>query len=151
MEAKGVWLEAGSNGNLLLDVEAAAKKCTVRLKLRVTSGTEAFVAMRAKPGAVGWQAITARFREQGGKLRVGAPALDFADSTSGENTVDVALEKPSVFKFEIDQENHVVLSGAGKTKFSKAYTASEVPQLGHAGIFVKTGQVFIYSLDVFRE
>ncbi len=151
IEAKGVWLGAGPNGNLLLDLDDSTKRCTVRLKLSASAGTDAFVAIRANPSATEWRAVTVRLHEEGGKLRVGAPCLDFVDETATLKAVELALEKPAAFKFEIDEQNRVALSGAGKIKFSRSYTASDVASSGVAGIFLKSGTVFVYSLDVFRE
>ena len=109
------------------------------------------MAIRANPGATEWRAITVRFHEEGGKLRVGAPCLDFGDETLDAKAVELALEKPAAFKFEIDEQNRVAFSGAGKIKFSRSYAGSEVAPSGVSGIFVKSGKVFVCSLDVFRE
>ena len=101
------------------------------------------MAIRANPGATEWRAITGAFHEEGGKLRVGAPCLDFGDETLDAKAVELALEKPAAFKFEIDEQNRVAFSGAGKIKFSRSYAGSEVASSGVAGIFVKSGKVFV--------
>ena len=46
MNEKGLYLESGPNGNLLLTREEGYRKCVLTLTLSVKEGTEAFLALR---------------------------------------------------------------------------------------------------------
>ena len=92
MNEKGVYLEAGPNGNLLLTREASYRKCTLTLTLSAKEGTEAFLALRARRGPRGWQAVTSRVNDEGGKIHVGHQAIDFQTLETGAARRDSARQ-----------------------------------------------------------
>ncbi len=77
MDESGVFLSAGSSGNLLLTRYEGFRDCTLRLDVSAAKGTEAFLALRAHRGPDGrWRAITSRLYDEGGRIR-GRPGRGF--------------------------------------------------------------------------
>ncbi len=95
MNEKGVRLEAGPNGNLMLTRDASYRTCSMTVTLSAKADTEAFLALRARHGPQGWQAITARVNGEAGKIRVGHQATDFQPLETGRVRKDLRPTSPS--------------------------------------------------------
>jgi serine/threonine protein kinase len=144
---KGVYLSAGPNGNLLLTKRESYKSCRLTLTVAATKGTDAFLALRVHRGEDGWRAITAHVLDERGKVRVDHPSLDFQPPENVARSQDFAPEKTFVIKFEINDANvaRVRIKETWPMDCTKP-PASEYT--GSVGLFVKSGTLIIYGMNV---
>ncbi|MGP0066813.1 MAG: hypothetical protein ACLQGP_24885, partial [Isosphaeraceae bacterium] len=145
---QGVFLSAGPGGNLLLTKRENYKRCTFKVTLAATKGTEAYLALRAHRREGEWCAITARIADEGGKIRVHHPSLDFQPPEAGTKPLEFPLEKSFVFRFEINDAN-VAQVRINQETWKRAYTSPPASDYtGAVGLFVKSGTVVIYAMNV---
>jgi serine/threonine protein kinase len=149
MNEKGLYLEAGPHGNLLLTQDATFRKCILTITLAAKEGTDAFLALRACRGPQVWQAITARVSERNGKIRVGPPATNFQTSETGAGHKEFLPGKAFGVKFDIDEKNiaRVAMKGE-RTAFARVERTPANYETGAVGIFVRSGTVMIERLDI---
>jgi hypothetical protein len=142
-------MSAGPNGNLLLTKHDDSRSGSLVLNIAATKGTEAYLALRAHRGPEGeWRAITVRLKDEGGKIRVGYPSLDFHPPQDGTKSEGFALERPISVRFEIQRDN-VARVGLRQEKWElacKGPPASEYT--GAIGLFVKSGTLLVSKMLV---
>jgi serine/threonine protein kinase len=149
MKEEGVYLEAGTNGNLLLTRNTNHRKCTLKLTLSMTKGTEAFVALRAHRGADGWEGVTAHLVELGGKIHTGRQTTDFQTQEADSERTDIELGKPFVMTFQIDEKNAASVSVKGhKTSSAVLERAADNANEGAVGVFVASGTLIVRRMLV---
>jgi hypothetical protein len=149
INGKALALSAGPNGNLLVTRRDDYVSGTLTINMTATKGTEAFLALRAHPGPDGWQAITLRVKEEGGKVRVDHPSLDFQPPKDGAKAMDFDLGRAVSLKFEIHGDDNVARVAIRQEKWElscKTRPASEYA--GSIGLFVKTGTIRVSKLNV---
>src|SRR5207237_4427560 len=94
MNRKGLVIGAGQGGNVLLTKADGYRKCTISLALAASKGTEAYLAIHAQRGPDGWEAVTSRIAEAGGKVRAGTLSTDFQDLESGKPPDGLVTGRP---------------------------------------------------------
>ncbi len=153
MNDEAVFLEAGSNGNLLLTRDASYRRCTLDVSLAARPGTDAYFALQARRGPGGnWQALTLRVYEQGGKVRVGAPATGFQTLEAGAGVKDFAPDKPFWITFRVSEKHEASVTFKGsRTAPAPLRLAPADEGAGAAGVFVKAGRLMIEKLRVQAE
>jgi len=149
MRARGVQIEAGTSGNLLLTRRGNYKKCLLKLTLAASKGTKAFLALRAHFGPHGWQAATVRIYDRGDGIRVGKQSRDFDVAESGQGAIEAAPGKPFQVTFQIDEKNVAQLKVKQRDTPSVKYDGlPRDDSVGAVGVFVQSGGVLIERLDV---
>jgi hypothetical protein len=150
MHEKGVRVEAGPSGNLLLTRRENYKKCKLKLTLAATKGTDAFLVLRAHRSPQGyWQAVTMRVYERENGIRVGNQSLDFQVEESGQGAVEAAPEKPFMVEFQINESNVARLKVRQRATSSASFGSPRASDyVGAVGLFVKAGALMIERMDV---
>jgi serine/threonine protein kinase len=150
MNEKGLYLEAGPHGNLLLTQDATYRKCVLTITLAAKEGTDAYLALRASRAPHVWQAMTARVSERNGKIRVGPPATNFQTPETGAGHKEFLPGKAFGVKFEIDEKNIARVAMKGERTASASLNGAPPAnhETGAVGIFVKSGTVMIERLDI---
>ena len=91
-------------------------KCTVSLALKASKGAEAYLAVHARRGSEGWEGITTRVVEAGGKVRAGRVATDFEDQETGLAADGLVADKPFQVVIDADEKGRVkILVGNKET------------------------------------
>jgi serine/threonine protein kinase len=149
LRGKGMQIEAGPSGNLLLTQKETYKKCMIKLTLAANKGTEAFLALRARFGQEGWQAATVRIHGREDGIYVGNQSLNFAEGKSSRRVAEAAPGKPFQVTFQINEKNVSSLMVKQRETPSVNYDDPAVADsIGSVGVFVKSGAVLIERLDV---
>ena len=142
-------VSSGPNGNLLLTRRDDYKTCSLKLTLAATEGTEAFLALRAHQGPDGrWRAITVPIIDQEGQIQARQPSLDFGLSAAGKDPHGFPPGKSFWILVEIDNANRARVS-LTKGKLTPEYDhPPRSDYMGATGVFVKSGTLIIYHMDV---
>ncbi len=87
-------------------------------------------------------------KDEGGKIQVGHPSLDFQPPESDTKPEHFAPEKSFLIRFEIHRENiaRVAIKQEKWELACKTPPASDYT--GAIGLFVKSGTLFIYAMNV---
>ena len=147
-DAKGLHLEAGSDGNFLITRDPDYKKCSITVDLSVTEGTEAYLVLRASEGPEGWRGVTSRIVDEGGKIHAGLQSVDFALPERGEGRVAFAARENVHLQFSIDAKNRAEVVVKGKVLSSVVHggPGRADDMVGAVGLFVRKGSLTIRSL-----
>jgi serine/threonine protein kinase len=149
MNEKGLHLEAGPNGNLLLTREGGYRKCVLTITLSAKEGTVAYLALHARRGPQGWRAVTARIHDEGGKIRVGHLAIDFQTAATGGARTEFSPGKLFGMRLEIDERNLARITVKGEKMSSPTPGRPQSDEdVGAVGVFVTSGTVVIERMDV---
>jgi len=149
MNEDGVSVEAGPRGNILITRDGSYKKCTLSITLAARQGTDAFLVLRARRGAQGWQAITARVYEEQGKVRAGHQSIDFQMTETGNGRKEFAPDKFFVMKFQVNDKSDARVTVMKETTSSTNHDGDPVERVdGAVGLFVKSGRIVIKTMDV---
>ena len=155
MEPKGLVVEAGSGGNFLLTRRSDYRKSAMSIQLAASAGAEAYLVLRAERGPDGWRGVTSRIVDEGGKVRAGWQAVDFAPSERGGNPggvdsrADVRPNATFAIRFSIDAKAKASTLAQLKT----VTLVHDGPRpvdgtAGAVGLFVRRGSVTVRSLRV---
>jgi hypothetical protein len=148
MSANDLSVSSGRNGNLLLTKREDYKRCTLNLTMAATKGTRAFLALRAHRGPDGWRAITLPIIDRDGKIQVCRQSLDFELTDPAQGSQGFAPGKTFLISFAIDNASrtHISLTKAKSTTDHVRPPGSDYE--GSAGVFVKSGTLIIYKMDI---
>ena len=148
MNERALTLAAGADGNFLLTRRANYRKCSVKLDMALTRGTEAFLALRAARGPDGWNALTSRVVDVNGTVRVGHQSLDFRADESGTGLKEFATDTFITVTFEDNGRGtrRVLVKGKPTSVMEEGDNADG--DGGSVGLFVKSGTVVIRSVMV---
>jgi serine/threonine protein kinase len=146
---KGLSLEKGSAGNLLLTRRSDYTKCSMSITLAADENAEAYLALRAHLGPDGWHAVTSRIVCEGGKVRAGFASIDFQTQERGHQIAEKPAGKTFMIRFVIDDKgaDRVFINGQETSSLSNANHPVQ-EYVGAVGLFVKSGKVLIESLNV---
>ncbi len=149
MTPKELMLWSRPGGNLLLTRKNDFKKYSISVRLAVTESTEAFLALRARPGTDGWHAVTARIIAQGGKVRTGVCSTDFKNAENAASTVENPTGKTFMMSLVMNERGatHLSVGGRETSAITSDPPAPDEPT-GAAGLFIKSGKVLIESLSI---
>jgi hypothetical protein len=150
MTGRGLTVKAGtSGGNYFLTRRTDYKKCTLRVVLSATEGTEAYLVLRAAEGPDGWRGITSRIVDEGGKIRAGWQSMDFATpERGGDPKADFKPGADFTVRFSIDETNKATVLSQLKTSTVAHDGPRHLDPSGAAGLFVRKGSVTVKSLRV---
>ena len=149
MDRDGVQISAGSGGNFLMTRRDDFSSCTLKITLSASRGTEAFLALRARPGPDGWRAITARLSDEGGRIRVGAVSNDFRPTDRGTRSETLEPGKSFRVTFQISAQ-HLARLIVNQKETASTSLAKDLAgdAIGAVGAFVKSGTLVIHAMDV---
>ncbi len=147
--SKGVILEAGRAGNLLLTRKSDYTKCLISIRLAAFADSEAYLALRAGRGPEGWHAVTSRIVGQDGDVRSGFCSFDFETRERGHQAAEKPAGKTFAIRFEIDDKDSARVFVNGQQTSTVLHLGGPVPEyVGSVGLFVRTGKLQIESVEV---